>query len=74
MVHCIERFVNGDINENLRAGLERVMLHWLTWNRMVEQVADFRYRVEDEFVPLVRLQIHPLSLSLSKLAPKFVRS
>ena len=48
--------MNGDVNENLRPGLERVMLHWLTWNELLEEVADFRYRLEDEFDPVVRGQ------------------
>lgn len=37
----------------LRGALERAMLHYITWNYMVEQAADARYRVEDFNAQLV---------------------
>jgi len=51
-----EWHIDGQLDRPLRAGLERVMLHWLTWNELLEEVADFRYRLEDEFDPVVRGQ------------------
>lgn len=26
--------------------LRRALIHWVTWNRMIEEFADFRYRME----------------------------
>lgn len=31
----------------------RALIHWVTWNRMIEQYADFRYRMEDTPVEFI---------------------
>ena len=30
--------------------LRKALIHWVTWNRLVEQQADWRYRMEDTSV------------------------
>ena len=54
-----EWHIGNFIHEPLKRGIERAMLHWLSWNQMLEEVADFRYRLEDEFDAVVRVLAEP---------------